>query len=288
MRPISASTSVWVIITSRRDGFKRRAAARELWQDASCDQCKVIFQFVVCKEPQLSPSDAAQLDAEVKSFGDVQLLDCEEGYDKGRLVQKVSAGMRDFLSRSSSDYFMKVDDDAFVAWSRLCPRLHQISPKSHAYAGVPDIVNRTDWWFNNTESPNYDPWDNWPFPFYPFHMAGGPGYLIGSELLRAVAERFMRPPLSWNEDKAVGIAVHRANWSGLPVSYHYLHMDDGESDGLPFTGNWSDYPFLSQHQLSGKSIHCLHQVEKEGGRVDACYVHTPWLRELLRQKQDSH
>ena len=103
MRPISASTSVWVIITSRRDGFKRRAAARELWQDASCDQCKVIFQFVVCKEPQLSPSDAAQLDAEVKSFGDVRLLDCEEGYDKGRLVQKVSAGMRDFLSRSSSE-----------------------------------------------------------------------------------------------------------------------------------------------------------------------------------------
>ena len=149
-------------------------------------------------------------------------------------------------------------------------------------AGVPDMVNRTDWWFNNTESPNYDPWDNWPFPFYPFHMAGGPGYVIGSERLRAVAEELMRPPLSWNEDKAVGIGVHRANWSGLPVSYHYLHMDDGESDDLPFTGNWSDYPFLSQHQLSGESIHCLHRVEKEGGRVDACYVHTPWLRELLR------
>ena len=32
---------------------------------------------------------------------------------------------------------MKVDDDAFVAWSRLCPRLHQISPKSHAYVPPP-------------------------------------------------------------------------------------------------------------------------------------------------------
>ena len=102
-------------------------------------------------------------------------------------------------------------------------------------------------------------------------MAGGPGYVIGSELLRAVAEEFMRPPLSWNEDKAVGIGVHRANWSGLPVSYHYLHMDDGESDDLPFTGNWSDYPFLSQHQLSGE-FDTLLTPSREGRRPCGCLL----------------
>ena len=112
MRPTSANTSVWVIITSRRDGFKRRVATRKLWQDASCDQCKVIFQFLVCKKPQPSPSEAAQLDAEVESFGDVQLLDCEEGYDKGRLVQKVLAGMKDFISRSSSVALILLAEDA--------------------------------------------------------------------------------------------------------------------------------------------------------------------------------
>ena len=150
---------------------------------------------------------------------------------------------------------------------------------------MPDMVNRTDWWFNNTESPNYDPWENWPYELYPFHMAGGPGYLISSELLRHVAVDFMRAPLSWNEDKAVGIAIHRANSSGLPVRYHYLHMDDGESEDPPYTGNWSDYPYLSQHQLSGESIRCLHRVEATGGNVDACYRHTKWLYELIQQQR---
>ena len=161
--------------------------------------------------------------------------------------------------------------------------LHSVA-SDEPKAGMPDIVNRTDWWFNSTKSPNYDPWENWPFEFYPFHMAGGPGYVIGSKLLRHVASEFMRPPLSWNEDKAVGIAIHRANRSGLPVMYHYLHMDDGESEELPFTGNWTDYPFLSQHQLSGESIRCLHGVEKAGGLVETCYAHTTWLDELLRRQ----
>ena len=163
------------------------------------------------------------------------------------------------------------------------------------YMGMPDMVNRTDWWFNNTEpwpssslflpvcyrpSPNYDPWENWPHELYPFHMAGGPGYLLGPDLVQA-ALSFMGPPISWNEDKAMGIAISRSRESGVAVRYVYLHMDDGEiNNQLPFSGLWDDYPFFSQHQLSAESIACLFNLEL-GGSVDACYRLTGWLKEFM-------
>ena len=132
------------------------------------------------------------------------------------------------------------------------------------------------------ESPNYDPWENWPYNFYPFHMAGGPGYLLGMDLAAAIYGSFMEPPISWNEDKAIGIGVFRAKKRGLPVRHVYLHMDDGETDTLPFSGNWSTYPFYSQHQLSAKSISCLFELEMKNpaGLVNDCYQHTTWLRDL--------
>ena len=111
-------------------------------------------------------------------------------------------------------------------------------------------------------------------------MAGGPGYIIGNALAEAIP-KLMGPPMSWNEDKAIGIGVFRAKNNGLPVRHIYLHMDDGETDTLPFTGDWSDYPFFAQHQLSSTSIECLFQLElNKSGSVDHCYQFTPWLREL--------
>ena len=95
-------TTVWAIILSRPDGFARRAAVREVWQDASRDKCRVIFQFVVCNQPPLPSREAERLNAEVETFRDIQLLDCKEGYGHGMLVQKVLAGMKDFLLRSSA------------------------------------------------------------------------------------------------------------------------------------------------------------------------------------------
>ncbi|CAJ1339940.1 unnamed protein product [Effrenium voratum] len=84
-----------------------------------------------------------------------------------------------------------------------------------------------------------------------------------------------------NLDKAMGIAVSRARESGLPVRHVYLHMDDGETESV-FRGPWSEYPFLSQHQLSTESIACMQKLEtSDSGRVEECYLLTAWLRELL-------
>ena len=46
-----------------------------------------------------------------------------------------------------------MDDDSFVAWSLLCPKIASVDPPwGFVYMGMPDMVNRTDWWFNNTET----------------------------------------------------------------------------------------------------------------------------------------
>lgn len=48
---------------------------------------------------------------------------------------------------------VEVDDDSFVAWSLLCPKITSVDPPwGFVYMGMPDMVNRTDWWFNNTET----------------------------------------------------------------------------------------------------------------------------------------
>jgi len=48
---------------------------------------------------------------------------------------------------------LEVDDDSFVAWSLLCPKITSVDPPwEFVYMGMPDMVNRTDWWFNNTET----------------------------------------------------------------------------------------------------------------------------------------
>ena len=102
IRSTSTDISVWVIILSRRDALARRAAVRDLWRAASREKCRVSFQFLICRKPQPSLHLTTQLDEEREEFGDLGMLDCEEGYGKGRLVQKVLAGMKDFLSRSAS------------------------------------------------------------------------------------------------------------------------------------------------------------------------------------------
>lgn len=249
----------------------------------SCGSAK----FAVCQQG-LDEETYAALQRESARFGDLLMLDCQEGYGEGLLVKKVLAALKTFVHESAMQrqipkLFMKVDDDSFVAWSLLCPKIASVhAPFGFLYMGMPDMVNRTDWWFNNTESPNYDPWENWPYNFYPFHMAGGPGYLLGMDLAAAIYGSFMEPPISWNEDKAIGIGVFRAKKRGLPVRHVYLHMDDGEMDTLPFSGNWSTYPFYSQHQLSAKSISCLFELEMKNpaGLVNDCYQHTTWLRDL--------
>ena len=40
-----------------------------------------------------------------------------------------------------------------MAWSHLCPKIESLDdPTGLLYMGMPDMVNRTDWWFNNTEA----------------------------------------------------------------------------------------------------------------------------------------
>ena len=117
----SAEISVWVIILSRRDALKRRAEVRDLWQQASHDKCAVAFKFVLCEKPKPSGREAELIDAEHQSFGDIQLVDCEEGYSRGRLVQKVRAGMNFFLSQSAQS-----DPSLIGSFQFLCIQCSQL------------------------------------------------------------------------------------------------------------------------------------------------------------------
>lgn len=227
------------------------------------------------------------LDEEQTSYEDLLLLDdCEEGYRLN--TYKILAVMRALRDRfAEPDFFMNVDDDSFVALPKLAKVLEVVMQHrdwQYAYIGMLDNQDRLDWWFNNTESPNYDPWENWPYAIYPPNMAGGPGYLLGKLLLRRALAEFMLEPVSVNGDRAIGIAVYKANQSGSPVMYVNISADDGETEEWPFNGTWGEYPFVSQHKLSCESIECLLRLQDTAdpsARVDECYVKTLRLKEML-------
>ncbi|CAK0822130.1 unnamed protein product, partial [Prorocentrum cordatum] len=144
-------------------------------------------RFIICNDTSHDDDPAAvtkALKAEAKRFHDLVFLKCEEGYSHGRLTLKVLASMKYFHSRRKQmDLFMKVDDDSFVAWSRLHKLLNSLKTTSMKYIGHPlGPCNAT------RESNNrwYEPPDVYPNVSYPRTMAGGVGYLLGKDLIHEI------------------------------------------------------------------------------------------------------
>eukprot|EP00913_Durusdinium_trenchii_P028761 g26973.t1 len=121
-----------------------RSLIRGMWGAMSCGRA----QFAIC-----GGADAPEMSLlhEQTTFGDLLLLDCEEGYGEGLLVKKVLAALEVFLIEVRAQkgrqpmLFMKVDDDSFVAWSHLCPKIESLDdPTGLLYMGMPDMVNQLE------------------------------------------------------------------------------------------------------------------------------------------------
>lgn len=252
--------SVLVIVFSRRNGTIQRSMVRDMWMRASAST-KTKVRFGICHQADDLKSSLA---AEQRTHGDLAFLKCPEGYSQGRLTSKAMAAMKLFVHRHRErDYFMKVDDDAFVSWSRLYPLL-RASATAHSYIGVPighsvPCRNPLHRW--------YEPFETFNGSAFPPAMAGGPGYILGRRLAEMIVRReIAQRHQLYNEDRAVGVWVDEARKAGANVTYTSIAGLDGfwswdvenPSDNWPL---WEDYPFISHHGLLGETIACLAVVE---------------------------
>jgi len=256
------SRTVFVAVMSARGSEEKRNGSRALWHRVEKEgQAKA--RFIICNDTSHDDDPAAvtkALKAEAKKFNDLVFLECEEGYSHGRLTLKVLASMKYFHNRRRmrEDLFMKVDDDSFVAWSRLYQLVNSLKTTSMKYIGHPLGP------CNATREPDnrwYEPPDVYPNVSYPRTMAGGVGYLLGKDLIHEIMldkKKNPREGLLWNEDRGTAIWVYNVqnrNSSVKPVSYK----------AYPYTmkcdTTWGAYPFLAQGSLSGSAIACLSEAD---------------------------
>lgn len=267
------SPSIFVAVFTARTSVVRRRLVRDMWARASkITGDRIMAKFVVC-----DGDDGRQheLLGEARAFEDLLFLDCQEGYNRTMLTKKLFVAMRAYTELfADKQLFMKVDDDTFVAWKRLIRVLARKSSPV-AYMGIPSPegkkVNR------EPGSIWYQPYETYPNKTYPMNMEGGPGYVLGRDLVRAMLDTGIAARnlgLS-NEDQACGIWVRMLQHTGVHVNVVALTGTDGYKPEYDVcSGKWGDYPFLLHHKLEGEVISCLADVDAENDadmNIDDCF-----------------
>lgn len=274
---LAQQPSMFVAVFSRRSGGKRRHFVRSLWADIQRRSSgNVTFRFVLCR----APGDGVwpRLFAENKTYGDLKVLPCGEGYDQGLLTEKVLASMwaykEEFFDR---EFFMKIDDDAFLSWQKYSHFLDTHgTPLS--YIGVPigqSIPCR------NSSYRWYEPYETFPQALFPRSMAGGAGYVLGKRLVQEILESGVgEANVLYNEDRAVGVWVSKLAQDGLQVLYQNILGIDGWwgwdwKNPLQNWQRWGDYPYLVHHGLHATTISCLARMDSAGrmdGDISRCFL----------------
>lgn len=252
--------SVLVIVFSRRNGTFQRSLVRDMWMRAS-ESTGTKVRFGIC---HAKDNLKYSLAAEQSMHGDLTFLNCPEGYSEGRLTAKAIAAMKLFVhGHKSRDFFMKVDDDTFVSWSRLFPFL-KANGTDLSYIGVP-IGHSVP--CRNPSYRWYEPIETFNETAFPPAMAGGSGYILGRRLAeRILHQKIEQQHLLYNEDRAVGVWVDEARKTGSAATFTSIPGIDGawSWDAEDPSGNWAtwqQYPFMVHHGLLGDTIACLAVVE---------------------------
>jgi len=271
------------VLTTRATPVAKRGAIRGLWQEVDGGKGHICARFVVCKAADQHQKD---LEAEHVAYGDLLFLDCQEGYAQGVLTKKVIAALRAFRLAPGKDacldrpLFMKMDDDTFVSGHRFRQGLSSAVGTFGAdfmYAGV-DLPSQPP--SRNASSPWYEPLSTWPHVNYPPAMYGGPGYILGRQLVtRIVDENIADTNVLFNEDRAVGVWVNLVEQRGAKVNWIRIPGTNGFSWDHPVkSGPWGMYPYTLHHHLSKACIQCLTMVDQANNGnylLDSCFAQEP-------------
>merc|ERR1712194_551167 len=201
------------------------------------------------------------------------------GYYRGLLTRKVLATMEAFLTQFvSCDFYMKVDDDTFVAWSRLWGRVRQVYEENVTvvYMGAFIASTYKNHPIRDQKSKWYEPLSAYPNESYPTSALGGVGYILGRALVdRIVTDKIAENNILWNEDRAVGVWAARVNASGLRVAYKHIgETAEYRNKHARKKGPWKFHGLAMQHPVGAESIACLARLDGKGdmnAQIDPCF-----------------
>jgi len=265
-----------MVMSARKTPKVERNVLRDMWHHIDSGHGHTCMRFAVCS---LEDVYEKELEAEQTEFRDLVFLRCPEGYSTGALTQKLIAAMRHYSSSGDScmnrDLFMKVDDDTFVS-SRHFAHAVNIAWQQHGkslYAGV--LCGRTAA-SGDPLSPRYEPAFIWPESNLPAAMCGGPGYILGKDVVKQVlAAGLADKYVLFNEDRAVSVWIGELQKRGADVAWVSLPGTNGYQWDMRYkAGCWERFPFALYHHLDSVTIACLAALDRQNAyakQVDPCF-----------------
>lgn len=251
--------ALFVAAFSARGNLDRRLSMRHHWGNADKASGRINGKFALCDATDdLSP----KIRDEAVRYGDILLLDCDEGTGAMQLTRKLFLAMRAAADDSHMVSFMKIEDDTFVPWRRFLSFAASQTDLARSFMGIPVpagmLVNR------DRGSQWYQCEDMYPNSTYPIYM-DRTGYLIGGDVVRnIIANGIAEKMILSTEDQAAGVWVDKVASQGIPISYMTLPNRQGtDITDQAFCGSWAEYPYLLHHALPLAHIYCLARMDAE-------------------------
>eukprot|EP00927_Polykrikos_kofoidii_P051719 TRINITY_DN45506_c0_g1_i1.p1 TRINITY_DN45506_c0_g1~~TRINITY_DN45506_c0_g1_i1.p1 ORF type:complete len:328 (+),score=53.04 TRINITY_DN45506_c0_g1_i1:69-986(+) len=271
-----AKAGVYVSVLSKRDNFVRRAALRRSWK-ASEAASVFLLKFTLCLGDDTASDGVSD---EFTTFGDLLLLECQDGAFGGQLTHRTRLVMNHYHQfYDNRMFFMQVEDDSFVAWRRLGRRL------GHELATFPDHVNMSYMGVLTPEritavrdpsSPWFQPEEAYGAETYPLYMERA-GYILGQDLVgEIVRSGLAKDRRLSNQEQAMGVWVGMLKNRGHRIRFVKLSGWQSQEDASPLAPcyrTWKEYPFLFHHGLDVKDRECLARADafdKDDFSIEDC------------------
>jgi len=254
------STPLFVAVFSQRGSVERRNMVRGMHQRATL-LGMAMTKFAICSKGLDKLHDT--LLEEAVRHSDIMLLNCTESHTASRLGRKLSAALVAFLGMpKSTDLFLKIDDDTFVAWAKLAEFVNKWT-NPNLYIDL-SVSNPSSLPGGGKMRPGSMPW----FPT---------AFMLGRNLVASIVHGGFAGPFKNGADSSppVGAWIKAVAASGTTVNVMALPCNSSRINGLTAgafrlstsslsASTWSSYPHLVQTGLDGRTISCLFSADAAG------------------------
>ncbi|XP_042034794.1 hydroxyproline O-galactosyltransferase GALT6-like [Salvia splendens] len=246
---------LFIGILSAGNHFAERMAVRKSWmQHKLIRSSNVVARFFVAMDKKREVNEQVKKEAEF--FGDVVIVPYKDTYDL--VVLKTVAICEYGVRTVSARHIMKGDDDTFVRVDAVIEAATARKDGRSLYIGNMNYFHeplRSGKW-----TVTYEEWPEQVYPPY----ANGPGYIISSDIAKAILSDFEKHELRLfkMEDVSMGMWVEKFNKT-RPVEY--VHSEK-------FCQFGCIEQYITAHYQSPRQMICLWHKLKLQGEPLCCNV----------------
>ena len=214
-----------VMSTANSVGLKRREGIRRSWMKGYKEKTPRILIMFSMGTGNISPFEMKELKNEQSHYGDLLLLtDLHDHYSN--LTRKVLVSLVEVDNNYKFSYFMKCDDDVFIALDKLVSELEESFTTKSLYWGY---FNTNGWIFNTRDwirrmGKNSE--KNWFLCSTYLPYASGPGYILSFDLVKRITSNADGLMMYQNEDVSMGVWLSPYTMERYHDQRFYVHTSE--------------------------------------------------------------